>query len=269
MNDNEQQVGLAVTGNDDIDFQNEIAALLNANEQPAQPVQQEVEIPIQGQKLKFKNLEEVGQKVADIAKNYQTLLAENAALKAQTQMRPAEPVSDPGKKPKGVNNEEFTKLVQQGDDGVAKAMNYWLNHAFFDGTQPDAAKAMQAILQQAVATTSDLTVLRFKEAHPELPRTPEAGQILEQVRTQYNLPFNNQGLEAAYAIARQHNLLQIEQPKQEQQTQQQTFATPPMSRQSASTTFQPTSSQEEKLWEIPMEQFDKLFRKRYGVGTAN
>lgn len=268
MNENEQQVGLAVTGNDDIDFQNEIAALLNTNEQPAQPVQQEVEIPIQGQKLKFKNLEEVGQKVADIAKNYKTLLAENAALKAQTQMRPAEPVSEPGKKPK-VNNEEFTTLVQQGPDGVAKAMAYWLNQEFFDGTQPDAAKAMKSILQQAVSNATDLTVLRFKEAHPELPRTPEAGQVLEQVRTQYNLPFNNQGLEAAYAIARQHNLLQIEQPKQEQQTQQQTFATPPMSRQSASTTFQPNSSQEEKLWEIPMEQFDKLFRKRYGVGTAN
>lgn len=268
MNENEQQVGLAVTGNDDIDFQNEIAALLNANEQPAQPVQQEVEIPIQGTKLKFKNLEEVGTKVADIVKNYQSILAENAALKAQSQVRPTEQ-NDTGKKTK-VSNEEFTNLVQQGPDGVAKAMKYWLNAEFFDGTQPDAAQAMKTILQQAVANATDLTVLRFKDAHPEFPRSAEAGQAVEQVRQRYNLPFTSDGLEAAYAIARQHNLIQVEQPKQEQTQQTQTqqhFASPPMSRQSASTAVQPNTSQEEKLWDLPMDQFEKLFRKRYGTGV--
>lgn len=268
-----QNTGLAVTGDDAVDFQAEIDAILASNLESTQQAQSNgIEVPIEGQSLKFKDTAEIGAKLQELAKNYQTILSENAALKAQTaavnQTQPATKPKDTAK----FSNEEFSKYIQEGDTGVAKALNYAMNHMFFDGNVTDAAKTISTLLQQSAATAADLTVLRFKDAHPDLPRNAETGQVLEQVRQRYGLPFTTDGLEASYAIARQHNLIQVPNQTQTSQTTgqsanpQQTainqhFATPPMSRQSASTVMQPTPAQEQQLWDMPMDKLRQLFNK--------
>lgn len=275
---NDQLAGMQVTGDDAADLQAEIDALLaNADTtgqqqqqqtQTQQPQQvQGIEIPVAGSTLKFKDSNELGQKLQEIVRNYQLTAAELATLKNQQAQTQTQAAKADGK---SSINEEFTKLVQSGEDGVAKALNYAMSHMFFDGKVPDAAKTISALLQQAAANNTDLTVLRFKEAHPELPRTPEAAQAIDAVRQQFNLPFNNDGLEAAYAIAVQRKLVNIEpqQSQTQQQTQQpslqQHFATPVMSRQSSATIMQPTPAQEEQLWNMPLDKLTTLFHKYHG-----
>lgn len=267
---NELNQGLQVTGNDAIDLQAEIDALLNPDGQQTQAQTQQtqgIEVPVAGQKVVFKNPEELGGKLQEILRSYQAAQAENASLRAQVTQVSSQTNEKPAKK--GSLNEQFTELVQSGEDGIAKAFDFALSHMFFDGKVPNAAKQIANVLQKAAQNDNDLTVLRFKEAHPELPRTQEAATIIDNVRQRYNLPFSVDGLDAAYALAVHNKLLTVEPvantqsqaPAQQTQQSNSQFVSPPMSRQSGSTVYQPTPEQEEQLWNMPMEKLQQMFFK--------
>lgn len=261
-----------VTGLDEVDLAKEIETLLGdaAGQVSTAGAPQPIEVDVAGHKLKFDDNKQLSQRLTEIVTNYNATQQELQALRSrQTQAPPAASTQPPQQ---GFSNDQFSQLLQSGEKGVAEALNYAMSHMFFDGKVPDAAKTIAALLQQSAATAQDLTVLRFKDAHPELPRTAETGTILESIRNKYNLPFTPEGLEASYALAKHHGALQPQfvpesnQPATPQYTPQQAmnnaFTSPVMSRQSSG---QPqinlTDAQLDRAWEMPLDQLEKLVYK--------
>lgn len=270
-----------VTGDDTVDFAKEIEALLGdaAGTQQTQTQSQPIEVDVAGHKLKFDDNKQLSQRLTEIVNNFQLSQRELQELRARVSQQPvAQPDANAKVNPKEFSNEQFSTLLQSGDNGVAAALNYAMNHMFFNGSVPDAAKTISALLQQSAATAQDLTVLRFKDAHPELPRTAETGQTLETIRNKYNLPFTPEGLEASYALAKHLGAIQpvtqTESVTPQQPTPQQAminnFASPVLSRQSGAppqTNTQLTQAQIDRAWEIPLDQLEKLVYKYRGTGV--
>jgi len=273
MNPNNTNPGAEVTGNDDLDLQREIEAILaqsngnNAGTQPTQPVSTEIETEIGGQKIKFANSAELGSKIGQILQQYQALNAENSTLKAQIQ-----PKKDEKATPAGFSNDTWAELIQKGD--VLGALDYANNHLYFNGQQPQASKALAAMVQQSQQTAIDLAVLRFKDAHPELPRTPETAAVLDQIRSQYNFPFTADGLESAYAMAKHRGLITPTTPQQEQRHQPQStnpsltkhFQSPVLGRQSGADPTQLYASQLEQAANMSTEQLYALAQRLAAQG---
>jgi len=276
-NFNTQNVGNEVTGVDAVDLGREIDALLQeASAQPgeAAPRDESIELEVAGTKLKYANSKELSDKITQILSNYQAQGQELQNLRTQVQ-KPADKPADAND-----NNVAFTKglqeYIEQGD--ILGAINHANNYLIFNGQVPDASKALAAIVQQAAATNADLTVLQFKDRHPELANAQEAGVVLEDIRKRYNFPFTNDGLEASYAMAKHLGVLQLpqntantHQPSQNYPNQPSHFASPSLSRTSGS--IPPASpsldDMEEKLWNIPMDKLTQLFHKHHYGKSGN
>ncbi len=260
---NHAETGLELTGDPEVDIQKEIAAILATNTQPeAQPL----EIDFGGQKLAFKDQKELSEKLGQLVTNYQNVAQERANLAAQIQAMQAAQTQKPAAEPKKDTNEEFNQrfaeLIQKGD--TLAALDYANNILYFDGKVPNASKTMAAIIQQSNQVSQDLAVLRFKDAHPELPRTAEVGTILEQTRQQFGYPFSPEGLESSLAMAKHLGRIEPQQTKTQTQTQTPKFETPTLSRKPGST--EPNPLVTHQLEEMSIDQLERLASRMRAQG---
>lgn len=102
--------------------------------------------------------------------------------------------------------ESISKDPRRGIVDTLKAAGYDLE---------ETKKLKEQVQQLSVV----LTAAQFKEQFPNFPTDPRAGQILDQVRQQYGLPWDLRGLGAAYAVAEQagyFNQFRQQQPTQPQ-----------------------------------------------------
>lgn len=121
------------------------------------------------------------------------------------------------------SDEAFIKKMQESPK---EGMLYALNQLLLDGKSDNAAEDIKSQLRDVELTKRSIAAYQFKEAHPEFLGGMEAANKIDQLRQAMNLPYNLEGLEAAYLMGMQRqqlpNYYQIAQQNQMQQLQNQT-----------------------------------------------
>lgn len=103
------------------------------------------------------------------------------------------------------SNEEYIRLM---NEDPRKATQYVLNHVMFNGEVEDPIGLMREMMVKSAQTDRQLAAYQFRDAHREVPlEDPRVGNVVENVRKNLNLPFTNDGLEAAYYYSINKGLL--------------------------------------------------------------
>lgn len=102
------------------------------------------------------------------------------------------------------SNETF---IQKMTEDPRTGLEYWLNHAVFEGKSEAPTEDIKRYLAETELTKRSIAAYQFKENHPEFPGGQQAAQIIDQVRNSLGLPYDYNGLEAAYLVAIQRQAL--------------------------------------------------------------
>ena len=81
-----------------------------------------------------------------------------------------------------------------------QALSYGLNHLLFDGKSPDAVADIRRTFDENEKVKQSLSAYQFKDAHPEFRANPQVVAQLDKLRSDMGLPFDYNGLEAAYLM---------------------------------------------------------------------
>jgi len=186
--------------------------------QPQVPAASPITLNIQGQPVTFRDQ-------ADL----EAQLNATAIALRQAQAQPVQPVSQPtaaaqgsrvtNDDDSGFSNDEYIRLM---NEDPRKATKYVMSHALFNGQVEDPMEVIRESLVNQAATNRKLAAYQFRDSHREVPlEDPRVANTIEGIREQLNLPFTEQGLEAAYAYAIQKNQLPNFRAIAESQRQQQ------------------------------------------------
>ncbi len=170
--------------------------------QPQAPQAAPITLNIQGQPVTFRDQ-------ADLEAQL------NATAIALRQSQQSPPPSQPtaaaqgsrvtGDDDSGFANDEYIRLM---NEDPRKAMKYVMSHTLFNGQVEDPMEVIRESLVNQAATNRKLAAYQFRDSHREVPlEDPRVANTIEGIREQLNLPFSEQGLEAAYAYAIQKNQL--------------------------------------------------------------
>lgn len=96
------------------------------------------------------------------------------------------------------NDKQFVELMTKSPK---EGLDYWLNQRIFDGQSADPVADLKRTLTETENTKRTIAAYQFKENHPEFPGGQQAAQIIEKFRQDMNLPYDYNGIEAAYFIA--------------------------------------------------------------------
>ena len=94
-----------------------------------------------------------------------------------------------------------TQFVEKMTKSPKEGLDYWLNQRIFDGKSEDPVSDLKRTLTETELTKRTIAAYQFKENHPEFPGGQQAAQVIEQFRQSMNLPYDYNGIEAAYFIA--------------------------------------------------------------------
>src|ERR1039457_6950317 len=95
------------------------------------------------------------------------------------------------------NTNEF---VEKMTKDPRQALSYGLNHLLFDGKSPDAVADIRRTFDENEKVKQSLSAYQFKDAHPEFRANPQVVAQLDKLRSDMGLPFDYNGLEAAYLM---------------------------------------------------------------------
>jgi hypothetical protein len=179
---------------------------------PAQSAPEPMKVNIAGQEYEFKDAAELGQKMTEFVH------------RAQQMAQPPAPQQIPQATVKGndapdFDYEHYSTLVTKD---VPKGLEYGFKAAF--GVDANQLKEKLAKIDELNNT---LAVYQFRDRHPELAKMdPSAGQAIDHVRRTLNLPFNAEGLDAAYYYAQQRGMIKapVQEIPQEKAPEQKTPA---------------------------------------------
>lgn len=163
-----------------------------------------LKVTLGGQERTFANPEELSKFVqaqidaANQAAQQQVVAASSVAQAATANRVTAADLE----KPPQPDLKEFANLLEKNP---ADAFNY-IDSFRFGGANPIALMKQMYETQQAQSAV--ISVMQFREAHPEYERTNENAQALNQVMQAYKLPVTFDGLEMAYALAQQRGLIE-------------------------------------------------------------
>ena len=122
------------------------------------------------------------------------------------------------------DEKEFVeRMTKSPKDGL----DYWLNQRVFDGKSEDPVADIKRNMTETELTKRTIAAYQFKENHAEFPGGPQAAQVIEKFRQDLNLPYDYNGIEAAYLMAINRGALPnypqlaAQQQWQQQQAQQQ------------------------------------------------
>lgn len=211
------QPGSQVTGTEEDEFQNFLKAEIKkgieaagaANGQAPQPIP----VNFAGQQLSFKDPGELNTWLNDYNNRVATMMNEKT-----TAPPPAAAAPTQGSHVTGDDSQDFTldsfvdKLAKNPSSAIMDAIRH-------EGIDLKALKAMmdqQALHQDEQA--QHLAAARFKDAFPDFPASPQAGNIMQGLLTKFKQPFTFEGLAAAYALGDKIGAFKQfrEQPQQQQ-----------------------------------------------------
>lgn len=172
----------------------------NPNPAPATPAAQPMKLQIGSQVMEFQDPSQLQGTINQLVTEVVTDRARMQAQIEQLQQRsaPANQVSG-----SDAPNWDLNQFVDTMTKDPREAINLTLNHLLFEGKSQNAAKELSERLQRAEGLEKALAAAQFKERHPEFARnaTPQFADTIDQVRQYHNLPYDADGLEAAYTIA--------------------------------------------------------------------
>lgn len=168
--------------------------------EPIQAPPAKLKMNIAGQEYEFENAEDAGRKMTEFV--------HRASQMTQAPPPAAKPTATvSGNDAPEFNMDVYAEYMQNGK--VTDGLDYWLKSNVGAGVQDLKAK-----LAKVDELNNTLAVYQFRDRHPELSKLdPTAGQAIEHVRKSLNLPFNAEGLDAAYFYARDRGF--IKAPVQE------------------------------------------------------
>jgi hypothetical protein len=164
-----------------------------------------IQLNIAGQPFSYNSKEELEQSLnAFMQKTGQTLQELQAQAAAAKIQAPPEANVVTGDDSPVWNDQEFIdKMTQSPREGLS----YAFNQLIFDGKSQDAFEDMKRSLHETELTKRSIAAYQFKENHPEFPGGQEAAQRIDNIRDQMGLPYDYNGLEAAYLIGIQRGAL--------------------------------------------------------------
>jgi hypothetical protein len=168
-----------------------------------------IKLVVNGQEFTYKDDAELNSAVNGTLAEARKLLEQEKAARTELEARMVQLVErqEEEKKPQGSPDtfsvKRFQEMASQGEDGFLKALDYANNFTSLKTITEENKKLQARLASQETAMAASY----FKSLHPEYVPTPENSKRLEEIRTSYGLPFDQRGLEAAYAIAKQNNIL--------------------------------------------------------------
>lgn len=212
-----------------------------------------ITLTIQGQQVTFRDQADLE---AQLNSTAQAIAAQKAAAPA------APPAAISGSKVTGdddagpsFNNDEYIRLM---NEDPRKATNYALSHLMFDGKVDDPAALIRETMITQATQSRQLAAYQFTDAHREVPISdPRVGGVIETVRTELGLPFNAQGLEAAYIYAVNKGRLPDFRQLAAQTQQQQQLSVPNQQQIQQNQDFQPQYQygQPQQQFQQPQNQY--------------
>jgi hypothetical protein len=169
----------------------------NPNPQPQGP--QPWKVAVQGREYTFNSPQELSQALEATFNQFQNTLASQ-------QPAPAAPLPQHADETPKFDVERYIDTMKQNP---IAAQEYLDSHRYFDGKVEKPSELIKNQLAQADQNARLLAVYQFKEAHPEYQGNQQAAGVINKLREELNLPFDFNGLEAAYALARQRNMIQV------------------------------------------------------------
>lgn len=111
------------------------------------------------------------------------------------------------------------QFVKHMTESPREGFNYWINHELFDGKSQNPVADLKESLQNTELTKRSIAAYQFKENHPEFPGGAQFAQKIDEIRQQMGLPYDVNGLDAAYLVGMQRgflpNFYQIQQQQQQ------------------------------------------------------
>lgn len=121
------------------------------------------------------------------------------------------------------DDSQFVKLMT---DSPKSGFEYAFNQLFFGGASENPVEDIKRTFQDMEATKRTIAAYQFKENHPEFPGGADFANKIDTIRQEMGLPYDYNGLEAAYLVGMQRQQLpnfytMQQQQLAQQQTQQQ------------------------------------------------
>lgn len=207
----------------------------NGGGSPATTDGQPLKLNLGGQTFEYKNLQELEQAMNTFATGAAQKINELQQVVSAPPPQNTQGSTVTDDTPVWSDQTFIETMSKSPKDGF----QYALNQLLFDGKSEDPAADLRTFLEDNEKNKRVLGVYQFKESHPEYVGTPQAAQIIDKVREQMNMPYDAQGLEAAYLMAMNKGLLpnyyqmaqmaqqQLQQQQQNGGQQQQQFQQPP------------------------------------------
>lgn len=167
---------------------------------PAASANEGFKMNVGGQEYNFKSVEEMQNFVASTIQTAQQTVAQVQAALPGSRMTADDAAKREVPKP------DLKEFARRLDENPADAFNYIDKFRF--GTE-NVPQLIQSMAQQQMAMSQTLAAYQFRDQHPEFDRTPENADALTKVMQGYNLPLTVDGLEMAYAVAKQNNLIKM------------------------------------------------------------
>ena len=119
-----------------------------------------------------------------------------------------EQVQQPGSYVTGDENKwSDQEFVKRMTESPREGLRYYLNQELFDGRSEDPISDLKRSLTETELTKRSIAAYQFKENHPEFPGGVKEAQVIDGIRQQLGLPYDYNGLEAAYLVAMQRQQL--------------------------------------------------------------
>lgn len=202
----------------------------NQQNNPNTPASEPLEFNIAGQQLKFASKQELETALSTFVSQQASQNQQMQAQLAELQGQQNNQQYVTGEEAPSWSDESF---IEKMTKAPKEAMEYAFNQLLFDGKSQDPVTDIKSRFEEMELTKRSIAAYQFKEQHPEFPGGQQFANTIDQIRQQMNLPYDINGLEAAYLMGINKGVIpnfygqQQQQQQSPQQEQQQGYNQPP------------------------------------------
>ena len=100
-----------------------------------------------------------------------------------------------------------SEFVKKMTESPQEGLKYAFNQMFFDGKSQDPVADIRESLSGTELTKRGMAAYQFKENHPEFPGGQQFANKIDEIRQNMGLPYDYNGIEAAYLVGIQRGAL--------------------------------------------------------------